>query len=86
MQHHRWVIWVLLVVLIQTGNIRLNHQVSESVRGCGKDIGDAGVHAFIIARVGRQLPGDEVRTNDVMQVVSEGDDLEDKEEKNSLAW
>lgn len=65
MQKHRGILAVLPVVLIKAKNERLNHQMSKTVRGCSKDIGDAGVHSFIVTRVGRQLLGDEVWTNNV---------------------
>lgn len=81
-QQDRGKLLVLPVVLIKARNGRLNHQMGKTVRGCSKDIGDAGVHSFIITRVGRQLPGDEVRTNNMEQIVSECDNL--KERKNSL--
>lgn len=81
-QQDRGKLPVLPVVLIKARNGRLNHQVGKPVRGCSKDIGDAGVHGFIITRVGGQLPGDEVRTNNMGQIVSECDNLEDR--KRSL--
>lgn len=77
MQQHRGILGVLPVVLIQAKNGRLNHQMSKAVRGCSKDVGDAGVHSLIVARVGRQLPGHEVWTNNVEQVVSERENLQD---------
>lgn len=77
-QQDRGKLPVLPVVLIKARNDRLNHQMGKTVHGCRKDIGDAGVHSFIITRVGGQLPGDEVRTNNMEQVVSECENLEDR--------
>lgn len=82
MQQDRGKLLVLPVVLIEAKNHGLNHQMGKTVRGCSKDIGDAGVHSFIITRVGGQLPGDEVRTNNMEQIVSECENLEDR--KNSF--
>lgn len=65
MQQWAGIVTVFLVLLIKTKHKRLNHQVSESVGSCGEHIGDAGVHVFIITRVGGQLLGNEVWTNDV---------------------
>lgn len=56
---------VLLIRLIETEHERLNHQVSKSVGSCGKDVGDAGVHIFIITRVGGQLLSNDVWANNV---------------------
>lgn len=64
-QQDRGILMVLPVVRIEARNGWLNHQMGKTVRGCSKDVGDAGVHSFIITRVGRQLPGDEVRTNNM---------------------
>ena len=72
---------VLLVLLIKTEHEGLNHQVSESIGSCGEHIGDAGVHGFIITRVGGQLVGNDIWTNNVEQVVSESDNLKDKKER-----
>lgn len=64
-QQDRGILMVLPVVRIQARHGWLNHQMGKTVGGCSKDVGDAGVHRFIITRVGRQLPGDEVRTNNM---------------------
>lgn len=80
MQQYAGEFLVLLVLLIKTKYERLNHQVSESVGGCSKHIGDAGVHIFIVTGVGRQLLGNEVWTNNVEQVVPESENLKDKTE------
>lgn len=64
-QRHRGKLGVVPVFLIEAKNGRLNHQMSKTVGGCRKDIGDAGVHSFIITRVRGQLLGDEVWTNNV---------------------
>lgn len=49
--------------------------MSKSVCSCGKHIGDAGIHIFIIARIGGQLPGHDIRAKDVPEVISECDHL-----------
>ncbi len=65
MQQRAGVITVLLVLLVKTKHERLNHQMGKSVGSCGEHIGDAGVHVFIVTRVGGQLLGNEVWTNNV---------------------
>lgn len=72
------VIRVLLIVLIKPKHERLNHQVSKSVSSCGKHVGDAGIHIFIITRIGGKLPSNEVWTNNVEQVISESKNLKTK--------
>ena len=65
MQQGAGKIRVFLVLLIKTKHERLNHEVTESVGSCGKHIGDRGVHVFIITRVGGQMTGYAVWTNNV---------------------
>ena len=69
------VLWVVLIIFIQAEHERLDHQVGESVGSGGEHVGDAGVHGLVVSRVSGQLPGDEVWANNVVQVVSESDDL-----------
>ena len=80
MQQRAGVSTVLLVIFIKTEHKRLNHQVSKSVGSCGKHIGDSGVHVFIITRVGGKLLGNKFWTNNVEQVVSEGENLKNIKE------
>lgn len=75
-QQYTGKVGVVPVLFIQTEHEGLDHQVSESVRSRGKHVGDCGVNRFVVARVGGQLTGNEVRTNDVEQVVSECENLE----------
>lgn len=65
MQQWAGVHGVLVVPLIEAEHERLNHQVSESVGSCGEHIADAGVYVFIIPRVVRQVPGNELWTDNV---------------------
>lgn len=76
-QQYGGILRVLPILLIQAENEGLNHQVSESVSSRGKHIGNAGVNGLIVSRVGGQLTGNEVWTNNVEQVVSESEDLVD---------
>lgn len=62
---------VLPVVVVQTGQHRLNGQVGEAVSGCGKDVGDAGVHPGAVARVPAELPTHGVGSHDVGQIIPE---------------
>lgn len=84
-QRYSRILWVVIVLLIQTEHEGLNHQVSKSVRSCSKHIGDAGVNGFIVSWVGGQLTGNEVWANNVEQVVSESEDLVDGEH-HSHQW
>ena len=65
MQQYAGIIRVLIVLLVKTKHERLNHKVGESVGSSSKGIGYARIHIFIVTRIGGQLTGNKVWTNNV---------------------
>ena len=68
-ERHSGDLVILLVVVVQAREDRLDGQVSEAVGGGGKHIGDTGVHVRVVARVGAQRSRHGFITHDVGQVV-----------------
>lgn len=75
MQQRAGELRVLFVVLVQTENGGLDHEMSEAVGGGGKHVGDAGVQLVIVTGICGQPLSNHVWAQDVEQVVSESNDL-----------
>lgn len=70
---------MLSVVFVQSGQNRLDCQVSKAVSCRGEDVGDAGVNVRVVARVRAELPANRFIAHNVRQVVPEHEHLRDKQ-------
>lgn len=77
-----WTPW--LIVLIQAGHSGGNLQVAEA-ESKGEDVGNSGVHSFIVASV-RRDPLLHLHTQHNGEVVPEGDDLQEETSHEERVW
>ena len=75
MQHHVAELRVFLEVLVQTEDDGLDSEVSEAVGRRGEHVGDAWVHGLTVPGVGGQPFGDDAWSDNVPQVIPEGNHL-----------
>ena len=75
MQLHVAELRVFPEVLAQTEDDGLDGEVGKAVGGRGEHVGDAGVHVLAVPGVGGQPFGHGARSDNVPQVIPEGDDL-----------
>ena len=75
MQHHVAELGVFLEVLVQAEDDGLDGKVSEAVGRRGEYVGDARVHGLTVPGVVGQPFGDGAWSDNVPQVIPEGNDL-----------